>query len=273
VRATPPKRQRDLFTIRSGVFRGKRIHTQHAYYIIFILLYYLYYIFYYIYIIYIIYILRTLSWLSFVSPHTTPSSAAMAMKHYGWKDQHHTHLPSPTMTEDCHALISKVTKSGRRVPQEVRNHIADFVNGHPDFNALPTGLSDSLMDTLRTIWPTVRRFELTRFHDLMVNYDFHRITVFLRVEEASLRLIMPLRIQVHTTWASRNPDRMIDEGRPKDHSVEVDSNLWRMTEDEMKRILRRKSRRYPRIVWSYARSDHVRTPDVSDSDSDDALEG
>jgi hypothetical protein len=71
------------------------------------------------------------------------------------------HLPTVAMAVDCHALVSKATSGGGKIPPDVRLHIADFVCGPP--SAIPRAILDSC-DNRQTIidsWPVVRTWNLT----------------------------------------------------------------------------------------------------------------
>jgi hypothetical protein len=89
------------------------------------------------------------------------------------------------MPEDCHALISKVTESGRRVPQDVRHLIADFVNGSPAFAMIPQEAQQ--IKDIKTMWPAVQRWELSDCADFFEYRTVHRITIYFKTDIASMQ--------------------------------------------------------------------------------------
>jgi hypothetical protein len=120
------------------VFRGKRIRTQHVYYIV----YYLYcYCLYYLYYLYYKY-----------SAHTQLAQLCNTRT---------PHSPSAAMAVDCHAFVSKITQSGR-LPADVRHNIADFVCGVSD--TIPQDILEKYafeLEYIQLLWPVVQGWKIT----------------------------------------------------------------------------------------------------------------
>jgi hypothetical protein len=104
-------------------------------------------------------------------------------------------ISAAAMSEDCHALISKTTESGQRVPQDVRHLIADFVNGIPDtFDQIPQEAKH--IKAIEQMWPAVQRWELSNCVNYFQCLDEHRITIFLKTDRASLRFLKSIGASV-----------------------------------------------------------------------------
>jgi hypothetical protein len=90
--------------------------------------------------------------------------------------------------EDCHALSSKTTESGQRIPQDVRHLIADFVNGSPgSIDQIPQ--EAKRFKAIEQMWPAVQRWEISNCVNYFQCLNEHRITIFLKTDRASLRFL------------------------------------------------------------------------------------
>jgi hypothetical protein len=116
------------------------------------------------------------------------------------------------MAVDCHAIATKTTMSGRKVPQEVRHRIAAFVCGTPEM--MPQDLMDrggeETTRIIRNSWPAVQGWKLEEIFDcdtehvdgmkIGFNVVGTIVTVNMKTDRASLQLLADNRTRLSIVY-------------------------------------------------------------------------
>jgi hypothetical protein len=121
------------------------------------------------------------------------------------------------MAVDCHALTAKTAKNGRRIPQDVRHLIADFVCGKP--SVIPQDILERCEEasTIADVWPAAQRWELIDAFECETAHLNHlgrkihyycvrtAIEVYLKTDIESLRFLATLGpLWAHTQSGRRH---------------------------------------------------------------------
>jgi hypothetical protein len=123
------------------------------------------------------------------------------------------------MQNDCHAFVSKITQSGRRVPPDARHNIADFVCG---VATMPRDILDrysfgGLSLDVSHVWPAVQGWKMTETfamsgeNGVYREYIIPRMVLEFKTDIVSLEFLME-KVQPIMTVHADGRKRFVSAG-------------------------------------------------------------
>jgi hypothetical protein len=120
------------------------------------------------------------------------------------------------MQNDCHAFVSKITQSGKRVPPDARHNIADFVCGVATMSQdilekFPFELQD-----VQLLWPAVQGWKITETFVSHVPYMQAVMELEFRTDRASIDFLWGKVYRLMTVHADGSRHTVYGMGRDRE---------------------------------------------------------